>query len=184
MVYGLMKQQNGFVAVESQPGVGTAVTLYLPIAVSHQARTTPADAAPAVRMSGTVLVVEDEEPIRRVAQRVLERFGFTVLTAADGLEALHHFREHEREIVLILTDVVMPRMGGRALHDTLRTAGKQVPILFTSGYAARDAAETERLDPALPYLSKPWTVDALLGKVREALGPAQHRPSGSGQAIR
>jgi CheY-like chemotaxis protein len=160
MVYGLMKQQNGFVDVQSRPGGGTTVSLYLPVSAR---RTTPtAVAAPAPQtaaFTGTALVVEDEDPIRRVAQRVLERFGFKVLTAADGLEALHLFREHEAEIVLIVTDVVMPRMGGRALYETLRGAGKTVPVIFTSGYAARDAAETERLDPTLPYLPKPWTVE-------------------------
>jgi len=182
MVYGLMKQQNGFVSVDSTPGSGSTVTLYLPVT---GARTTPTEgtmAAPHVQLSGTVLVVEDEDPIRRVAQRVLERFGFTVLTAGDGLEALHIFREHESAIVLILTDVVMPKMGGRALYDTLRSAGKQVPIIFTSGYAARETAEAERLDPTLPYLAKPWTVDDLLEKVREVLGGRPRRPSGSGQA--
>jgi len=168
MVYGLMKQQNGFVNVQSQPGGGTTVTLYLPVSAR---RTTPTATTtpPAATFSGTVLVVEDEDAIRRVAQRVLERFGFRVIAAADGLEALHRFREHEAEIVLIVTDVVMPRMGGRALFETLRGAGKTVPIIFTSGYAARDAAEAERLDASLPYLPKPWTVEQLLDRVRAVL---------------
>jgi PAS domain S-box-containing protein len=183
MVYGLMKQQNGFVDVQSRPGGGTTATLYLPVTVR---RTTPtAQPAPAVHtasFSGTTLVVEDEDPIRRVAQRVLERFGFKVLAAADGLEALHLFREHEDEIVLIVTDVVMPRMGGRALYETLRGAGKTVPVIFTSGYAARDAAEAERLDPSLPYLPKPWTVEQLLEKVRSVL-QGRGRRSGSLDAV-
>ncbi len=170
MVYGLMKQQNGFVDVRSRPGEGTVVTLYMPVS---SRRVTPSATTPlppgTARFSGTVLVVEDEDPIRRVAQRVLERFGFTVLAAADGLEALHHFREHEAEIVLIITDVVMPRMGGRALFETLRGAGKTVPIIFTSGYAAREAMQAERLDPEMPYLAKPWTVDQLLDQVRTVL---------------
>jgi PAS domain S-box-containing protein len=183
MVYGLMKQQNGFVDVQSRPGGGTTVTLFLPVAVRRTTPTSqPAPPAHTATFSGTTLVVEDEDPIRRVAQRVLERFGFKVLAAADGLEALHLFREHEDEIVLIVTDVVMPRMGGRALYETLRGAGKSVPVIFTSGYAARDAAETERLDPSLPYLPKPWTVDQLLEKVRSALhGPG--RRSGSLDAV-
>lgn len=184
MVYGLMKQQNGFVDVRSQPGRGTVVTLYMPVSsrrVTPTASVAPAGATPT--FSGTVLVVEDEDPIRRVAQRVLERFGFTVLPAADGLEALHHFREHETEIVLIITDVVMPRMGGRALFETLRGAGKTVPIIFTSGYAAREAAEAERLDTSIPYLAKPWTVEQLLERVRAVLH-GHGRRSGSTSSVR
>jgi two-component system cell cycle sensor histidine kinase/response regulator CckA len=183
MVYGLMKQQNGFVDVQSRPGSGTTVTLYLPVTGRRTTMAAPrAPASHAASFTGTALIVEDEDPIRRVAQRVLERFGFKVLAAADGLEALHLFREHEAEVVLIVTDVVMPRMGGRALYETLRGAGKAVPIIFTSGYAARDAAEAERLDPSLPYLPKPWTVEQLLEKVRSVLQGPGHR-SGSLDAV-
>ena len=183
MVYGLMKQQNGFVDVQSQPGKGTTVTLYLPVSTRRATPTAQAATAPHVgTFSGTVLVVEDEDPIRRVAKRVLERFGFTVLAAADGLEALHLFREHEHAIVLIITDVVMPHMGGRALYETLRGAGKSVPIIFTSGYAARDAAEAERLEASMPYLAKPWTVEQLLDQVRAVLH-GQGRRSGSMDAV-
>jgi CheY-like chemotaxis protein len=182
MVYGLMKQQNGFVEVQSRPSQGTTATLYLPVAqLRMEPRITPTS-APAVALTGTVLVVEDEGPIRRVAQRVLERFGFRVVSASDGLEALHIFREREDEIVLILTDVVMPRMGGRALYDTLRSAGKNVPVLFTSGYAPREASEAERLDPSLPFVAKPWTVEQLLEKVREVLTP-ERRPRTSDHPV-
>jgi len=168
MVYGLMKQQNGFVELRSIPDNGTTVTLFLPQtgrAVSQQ------PSAPKVRHAGqTVLVVEDEEPIRRVAQRVLERHGYRVLSAVDGLEALQIFREHEHQISLIVTDVVMPRMGGRALFETLRAAGKQVPVMFTSGYSRTEAPETADIDPSIPYLAKPWSVEQLVAMVREVVG--------------
>ncbi len=171
MVYGLMKQHNGYVQVHSAPGAGTTATLYVP----QTRRAAVAGAAPrrsrALHHGQTVLVVEDEEPIRRVAQRVLERHGYRVLAAADGLEALQLFREHEHLVAVILTDVVMPRMGGPALRDTLRGAGKTVPVVFTSGYARSDG-EAEPLDPTVPYLAKPWSVEQLLAAVRGVLEPA------------
>ncbi len=168
MVYGLMKQQNGFVGIASRPETGTAVKLYLPIT----GRRTPpqARAEPMHGEGEIVLVVEDEEPIRRVAKRVLERHGFRVLTAADGIEALGLFRDNEKDVALILTDMVMPRMGGKALHETLRSAGKRVPVVFMSGYAARgDTAESAQIEPGMPILAKPWSVDQLLACVREAV---------------
>ena len=169
MVYGLMKQQNGWVGIASRPNEGTTVTLYLPITVR---RGTPKPQK-AVRETGgeTILVVEDEEPIRRVARRVLERHGYRVLTAADGLDALAVYREHEREIALVLSDMVMPRMGGKALYDTLRSAGKPVPVVFMSGYTSRGGdIELAELPPDMEILAKPWSVDQLIARVRETLG--------------
>jgi len=171
MVYGLMKQMNGFVGVTSAPGTGTTVTLFVPI--TGRKTPVPSAAEPQRRRGDIVLVVEDEEPIRRVARRVLERHGYVVLTAADGVEALNLFREHEADVALILTDVVMPRMGGKVLHQTLRDEGKQVPVVFMSGYAARgDTPETAQIDPGMVVLAKPWSVEQLLERVKAAIGTA------------
>ena len=170
MVYGLMKQQNGFVGLASAPNQGTTVTLYLPITGRRTPQ--PAPVEPHRRSGDIVLVVEDEEPIRRVAKRVLERHGFAVLTAADGVEALNLFREHEANVALILTDVVMPRMGGKVLHQTLREQGKQVPVVFMSGYARGDSPESGQMEPGMNVLAKPWSVEQLLQRVKEAIGQA------------
>lgn len=172
MVYGLMKQQNGFIGVVSTPDHGATITLYLPISGR---RTPAAERRSAAKAAGsTILVVEDEEPIRRVAQRVLERHGYTVLAASDGLEALAIYRDHEAQVALILTDVIMPRMGGKALHQTLRSAGKQVPVVFMSGYAARgESQEVAQIDPEMEILPKPWSVEQLVARIREALGTAE-----------
>ena len=171
MVYGLMKQQNGFVGIVSRPQQGTAVTLYLPLA----GRRTPVPVkAEPVRVSGEyILVVEDEEPIRRVARRVLERHGFRVLTAADGVEALAIYRDNESNVALILTDMIMPRMGGRALQEALHGAGKQVPMIFMTGFAARGDHGTASIDAGMPVLAKPWTVEQLVAKVKETMGTSQ-----------
>ena len=169
MVYGLMKQQNGFVGVISRPSEGTTVTLYLPITAKRtQPRKTP---VPRSGGGETILVVEDEEPIRRVAQRVLERHGYRVLTAADGLDALTVYREREQDIALIVSDIVMPRMGGKALYDTLRSAGKTVPVVFMSGYTARGGdIDAVDIPSDLEILAKPWSVEQLVARVRSSLG--------------
>ncbi len=170
-VYGLMKQMNGFVRLESQPGRGTRVTLFFPLAARRvSVRGAPARAAsPSAR---TILVVEDEEPIRRVAERVLRRYGFDVLLASDGEEALQVWGRRRDDIGLVLTDVVMPRMGGRELYEALRGQGARMPVAFTSGHVTRGELEGEAggLDPSAPFLAKPWTVEELLAFVREALG--------------
>ena len=116
----------------------------------------------------TILLVEDEDAIRRAAKRLLEKVGYTVLLAADGEEALDVFGQYEDDIDLVISDVVMPHVGGLELHDTLRDRGKSVRFLFTSGYAG-DAEERGALDPTLPFLQKPWDVDELLHRVRGLL---------------
>jgi PAS domain S-box-containing protein len=171
MVYGLMKQMNGFVRLESDPGRGTRVTLFFPVAARGRERKTPEGSAAAAPPPGAVLVVEDEEPIRRVAERVLRRFGYRVLVAANGEEALEVWRQRRGEIGLVLTDVVMPRMGGRELYETLRGQGATVPFAFTSGHITRGEFEGEAggLDPSVPFLAKPWSIEQLVALVRQTV---------------
>jgi len=170
MIYGLVKQQDGFIEIESALGQGTSVALYFPLA----AETTTRDAAAAAVAASsdgteTILLVEDEAAIRRAAKRLLEKKGYTVLLAGDGVEALDVFERHDSNIDLVITDVVMPRLGGRQLYESLRQRGPEIRFLFTSGYTARDMRDTESLDPAWPFLQKPWNVDELLQHVREIL---------------
>ncbi|MBI3082572.1 MAG: PAS domain S-box protein, partial [Gemmatimonadetes bacterium] len=169
MVYGLVKQQRGFVDVRSRPGEGTTVEVYLPVA-TRPARATPAGAtADLPGGSETILLVEDEEAIRRSASRILRRFGYQVLLAADGEEALALYRRHRADIRLVISDVVMPRLGGTQLYQELHRDPDPPKFIFTSGYAARDVGDRVVLDRAGPLLQKPWNVDELLRRVREAL---------------
>ncbi len=171
MVYGLMKQMNGFVRLESVPGRGTRVTLFFPV---DRRRPTPPSPKRAVTAEpGLILVVEDEEPVRRVARRVLERSGYQVITATNGEEALALYKERGSTIGLVVTDIVMPRMGGRELYEALRGHGATVPVLFTSGHVTRGGeleGEAGGLDPSVPFLAKPWSADELVRRVREVLG--------------
>ena len=169
MVYGLVKQHDGFVDVRSTPGSGTTVRVLLPEAESAAARSTPEGGTAQLRGTETILLAEDEDSLRRAAARVLQKHGYRVIEAANGAEALALYGEHEFEIVLIVADVVMPTLGGPQLLRALRQAGKNVRVLFTSGYTARDVQETKALDPGLPFLAKPWTISDFLRRVREVL---------------
>ncbi|UCF40061.1 MAG: PAS domain S-box protein [Gemmatimonadota bacterium] len=169
MIYGLVKQQEGYIDIHSEVGKGTSVGLYFPLAPDDEAGVGQEEVeAGAPRGTETLLLVEDEDAIRRAAKRLLERVGYTVLLAADGEEALDVFGRYETDIDLVITDMVMPHVGGLELHNTLRDRGKTVQFLFTSGYAG-DADEESSLDPSLPFLQKPWDVDELLHRVRGLL---------------
>ena len=169
MIYGLVKQHGGFVLVESQPGMGTTVRIYFrPAATTAIQETKTAEIEPRGG-NETILLAEDEEPIRRTARRILERFGYKVIAAGDGAEALEIIRRRRQEIDLVLTDVVMPRLGGRALYDTARAEGATMKFLFASGYTARDLGATGVIDADLPFIHKPWTIADLARRVREVL---------------
>src|SRR5205814_7091873 len=113
-----------------------------------------------------ILVVEDDDQLRRSAKRILEEAGYQVVTAADGLEALEALRQ-TAGVRLVFSDLVMPRLGGRALYDAARREGHAVPFLFASGYSDSDRAASP--DPAMPLLHKPWTEHDLLTRLRDIL---------------
>ncbi len=170
MVYGLVKQHDGFIAIRSAPGAGTQVRLLFPRVHAEPAARPEAAAAPAaVGGTETILLAEDEELIRVAAKRILERHGYRVLLASDGREALETWRRHAEEIALVVTDVVMPGMGGRELIERLRAGGRDVAVLCTSGYTNRDLSEGARLDDGVPFMHKPWTAGDLLKRVRAVL---------------
>ena len=172
MVYGLMKQHRGFVDVRSRPGEGTVVKTYFPITKERTPRTAAEPsrvAAIPVEGSETILLVEDEEPIRAAAKRLLERLGYTVLLAADGDEALDLYHEHRDRVDLIVSDVMLPRISGPELYERVTGEGDPPPVLFMSGYPARTLRESTELDPTLPFLQKPWSVEEFTQAVRRVL---------------
>jgi len=169
VVYGLVKQLGGHVQVSSELGRGSAVQVDLPVAAIDALPPIPDVSAEVQRGTETILVAEDEAALRRAAQRSLERLGYRVLLAADGEEALTVFDSNAEDIDLIVTDMVMPRRGGRALYAALRDRGVRVPVLFTSGYSAGEADQLARVDSGPPFIAKPWTLDELARKIREVL---------------
>jgi len=170
MVHALVHQLDGTVRVQSTVGVGTTVTIALPPADLTHRFVTPL-ASPRIRdgATETILLVEDEDMVRRAGRRILEKHGYRVLLAADGAEALMVLRERGDEIALVVSDVLMPRMGGRELYAALRDAGYRMPFLFTTGYTDRMTTDSVALDPSVPVLPKPWTWTELAASVRAAI---------------
>ncbi len=168
MVYGLMKQHRGFVFVDSEPGQGASFRLYFPVG-ERTPDVRPAPPAPLLGGSETILIVEDEPAIRHAARRALERVGYRVLDAADGAEAVEVLEEMPG-IALVVTDVIMPRLGGFALYEAVREKLPGVRFLFTSGYTGADVREQYPILAQVPFIAKPWTVDELLDRVGEVLG--------------
>jgi two-component system cell cycle sensor histidine kinase/response regulator CckA len=171
-VYGIVEQNGGRIEVESTVGEGTRFAIYLPVAADSAptGSTLVRPAAPPAE-SGTVLLVEDESAVRILAHRILERAGYHVLDARHGADALMLWRQYAEEIDLVVTDVVMPEMGGRALADALRAAKPTLPILFMSGYSDDEMTRRGFSDTRVAFLAKPFSADSLVGAVREALRP-------------
>jgi two-component system cell cycle sensor histidine kinase/response regulator CckA len=171
MVYGIVKQSGGYVWIDSEAGRGTRVRVYLPVArggVEDEERVAPPLLA-RVRGRGTVLLVEDEETVRRIAERVLVRGGYDVLTAAEGAEAMALSRQHSGTIQVLVTDLVMPRMNGSDLARRLMAERPGIRVLFISGYD-RDAARTSGpLEPGTDFIEKPFSPEVLLERVARLL---------------
>jgi two-component system, cell cycle sensor histidine kinase and response regulator CckA len=173
MVYGLIKQHQGFVDVQSEPGQGTAVRVYFPVTKDRVVPSRPERPETPTGGTETILLVEDDETIRRAAQRILEHFGYTVIAAADGQEALNEYHQRRGEVDLIVTDVVLPKLSGPELYQAIRAGSGRPRVLFMSGYPARTVQATTHLDPTLPFLHKPWTVAELTAAVRGVLDEAE-----------
>ena len=168
MVLGLMRQHGGDVSMETAPGRGSTFTLWFPPTTEVPKRDTPAPATPVSGSgAGTILLAEDERAVRRVAEHALELAGYVVLTAENGKEALEILRARGREIDLVVTDVIMPVMGGRELYAEARAAGfTDITFLFTSGYTSPGGADRDfHLTPDMHFLRKPWTLNELLDQV-------------------
>jgi PAS domain S-box-containing protein len=170
-VYGIIKQSGGFIWVYSEVGHGTTFKLYLPRVEELAERASQPAQAPAraARGTETVLVVEDEAPVRSVARQVLERHGYTVLEAPSAEAALDIATRYSGTIHLLLTDVVMPGLNGRELASRLATLRPDARVIFMSGYTGDAVTRHGVLEPGSAYVQKPFTPDAIARKVREVL---------------
>jgi two-component system, cell cycle sensor histidine kinase and response regulator CckA len=169
-VYGVVKQSGGYIAVDSEKGKGACFSVYLP-RVGQTVSTAEMKIAPPsnIRGSETVLLVEDAEPLRKLAHMFLRDSGYTVLTAANGTEALEVARSHAGPIHLLLTDVVMPGINGRVLAERLAPLQPGMKLLYMSGYTDSFIAGHGVLEAGTHLLHKPFTQDVLTRKVREVL---------------
>jgi CheY-like chemotaxis protein len=172
--YGIATQHGGFMSVESAHGQGAAFTLYLPLTAAAADETRPAPVAPRPRGHERILLVEDDEAVRRLATRALEASGFSVIAAGDGEEALALFGRSPA-IDCVVTDVAMPRLGGAPLVRTIRQGRGRTPVIITSGYVG-EAAVDDLLDDDTEFLPKPYAVDELVRRVRTLLDRGASRP--------
>jgi two-component system cell cycle sensor histidine kinase/response regulator CckA len=171
MVYGIVKQSNGNIGVYSEPGRGTTFKINLPRI--EEELDTPRKQVDTDFFPGgseTILLVEDDELVRDLANRLLKQLGYRVLVAVNGEDALHVAREHDGEkIHLLLADIVMPQMGGKELAIKLKILRPDVKVLYTSGYADDAIAHHGFLNPGIHFLQKPFSLKTLSQKVREVL---------------
>jgi CheY-like chemotaxis protein len=170
-VYGIVKQNNGFISVDSAPNKGTTFTIYLP---EHKAGLDVSEeiVGPVVLpRSGheTILIVEDEPAVLRLTSMMLEEIGYVVLAAGTAGEAVRLAHKHSDEIQLLLTDLLMPEMNGRDLATRLLAAQPSLKCLFMSGYPAEVVADRDVAEGGMNFLQKPFSTEALAAKVREVL---------------
>ena len=176
-VYGIVKQSGGYVWVYSEPGEGSVFKVYLP-----QARVASEPDEPAIEPvtapaggSETILVIEDESVVRKLACRGLRDHGYNVVEAPNGAQALRYIREHPQLVDLVISDVVMPEIGGREFGQRLATLDPDLPILYMSGYTGEDVVQRGLLDPGAPFQQKPFTPAGLALKVRQMLDQDSRR---------
>jgi PAS domain S-box-containing protein len=182
-VFGIVQQSGGTIAISSQPGAGATFTILLPPvdpAIALRVETPPSIESEQTRGTETILLVEDEAEVRTVATRILRRSGYTVLEASGAGDALLQWELHGKDVDLLLTDIVMPKMTGRQLSDRLHALRPEVPVLYMSGYTDDAMLRQRALGSELAFLAKPFSPEALTRKVREVLGGnlSGHPPHG------
>jgi PAS domain S-box-containing protein len=172
-VYGIVKQHDGFIWAESEPGRGTTMTVYLPVApaeTGETADTVPRGMlAPQTLEQAVVLVVEDEASVRSMVRRSLEAVGLTVVEAKNGREALEVVASRPERPSLVLTDVIMPELNGRELSEALASTQPGLPVLFMSGYTGEDVLARSLLPETAQFIQKPFAPEELVARVRTLL---------------
>jgi CheY-like chemotaxis protein len=168
-VYGVVRQHDGMIQVYSETGKGSRFNVYLPVTESTDEEILEEEQVPSPGGHETILMAEDDEPLRFLTTEMLKMAGYRVLAAVDGEDALRIYQEHSREIDLLLLDVVMPRKGGRTVYDEIRTINPEIGCLFMSGYS-EDAVHTNFiLDHGLKLIQKPFKSLDLMRMLRQEL---------------
>jgi DNA-binding NtrC family response regulator len=170
MVYGIVKQSGGYIWVYSEPGRGTTFKIYFPC-VDQAAEVLGGDKRPngALRGTETILLVEDDSQLRQLSSSVLAHCGYRMLVANGPDEGLAIAQAHHKDIRLLITDVVMPGMNGRQLAEQILQISPKLKVLYISGYTNNAIVHYGVLDKGLWFLPKPFTLSALMSKVRELL---------------
>ena len=168
-VYGIVKQGGGFINAYSEPGHGTTFKIFMPVSKGEAEPLSINENQGPVPGSETVFLVEDDEMVRKVTEASLKVLGYTVLSAAGPEEALAVFAKEHESVDLLITDVVMPKMNGKALYHKLKSVRPDLKALYMSGYTANVIANHGILNRGIQFISKPFNLQELSQKVREAL---------------
>jgi two-component system, cell cycle sensor histidine kinase and response regulator CckA len=175
-VYGIVQQSGGRIEVSSVSDEGTKFQIYLPwVAPASVEQTKPSKVAPAVGGSETLLLVEDQDAVREFTATLLEAFGYRVLQAATGPDAIALAERHPEAIHLLVTDIILPVMDGRVLAEKLRAVHPETKVLYISGYSEERIGRAGVLDPDSELLQKPFTPEALAARIRKILRDDQQR---------
>ena len=169
MVYGIIKQHDGYIHVYSEPDKGTTFRIYLPVIESEIEEIKTEDLKSVKGGAETVLVAEDDASVRKLIQDILEKYGYKVITAEDGEDAVNKFMENMGVIQLLLFDVIMPRKNGKEAYTEIKKIKSDIKVLFLSGYTADIIHKKGILEEGMNFILKPVSINKLLGKVREVL---------------
>jgi CheY-like chemotaxis protein len=178
IVYGIMKQNNGYVIVESEPGRGTCCFLYFPLTATKAETARAALPARADEGHETILVAEDDVTIRQLTTTILNEFGYRVIEAVDGEDAVEKFREHGKDIKLVILDVVMPKKNGREARGEIASLDPAVKVLYISGYNADVLSKKGIDEDSKNFILKPVSPMVLLRAVRSILDSGEGNISG------
>jgi len=168
-VYGIIKQHNGYINVYSEPGKGTTFKIYLPLVAATAEDHKPEGLVALKGGSETILVAEDDASLRRLVKSMLEEFGYTVIEAVDGADAIEKIRQNRDALQLLLLDVIMPNKNGREVYEEAKKLMPSVKTVFLSGYTADIVHKRGILDAGQEFISKPIAPNDLLKKIRDVL---------------
>ena len=169
VAYGIIEQHKGHIEVYSEPGIGTTFKIYLPLSNNGQPVPKVDKTSQSIGGTETILIAEDQPDVLELAVSILEDYGYSVLTAADGEEALRKFEENASKIDLVLLDVVMPRMSGTDAYDQMQNVIPSLRALFSTGYSFQALESKFIVDQELTWIQKPYSPTVLLSAVRNAL---------------
>jgi CheY-like chemotaxis protein len=169
-VYGIVKQNQGFIDIESNPGQGTTFRIHFPAYKRDLTETAvPETPSECLIGAGTVLIVEDEQAILQVSKLILEEFGYTVLSATTPGEAIQVFEAYTGSIDVLITDVILPEMNGKILAERLRSHKPDLRCIYMSGYTSDIIANQGILDEGIYFIQKPFTFRELIKRVRDVI---------------